>query len=160
MCRTYHEMTGASVAMLRYHDFVPKSYLEFGPKLLRNGVDRRDVADATVASLQGALEKRFGLFRTIVHTNHGMPESVRADFARHGAEWCESRVSGATGLLRKYGITLPGDVEQHDLSEAKSLLGWEPKFGFVEFLTDLQARDARGENIHALQTPSDLSVVA
>ena len=47
LCRMYHEITGASVAMLRYHDFVPKHYLAFGEKLLRNGVDRRDVADAT-----------------------------------------------------------------------------------------------------------------
>lgn len=158
LCRTYHELTGASVAMLRYHDFVPKPYLAFGPKLLRNGVDRRDVADATVASLQAAVEKRIGLFRTIVHTNHHMPPEVLADFPRLGLDWCETQVPGAQALLAKYDITLPNGVEQHDLSEAKTLLGWEPKYGFVEFLRDLQARDDRGEDIRALFTPSDLSV--
>ena len=158
--RMYHEITGASVALLRYHDFVPKSYLEFGPKLLRNGVDRRDVASATVAALQGAAEKKFGLFRTIVHTDHGMEEEVRRDFRRHGLEWCESKVPGAAGLIEKYSITFPESVEHHDLSEAKNTLGWQPAIGFAEFLEDLKARDGRGENVRALWTPSDLSVVS
>jgi nucleoside-diphosphate-sugar epimerase len=30
LCRSYHEMTGIPIAMLRYHDFVPKPYLAFG----------------------------------------------------------------------------------------------------------------------------------
>ncbi len=158
LCRTYHEMTGAAVAMLRYHDFVPKSYLAFGPKLLRNGVDRRDVADATVAAVQAAVEKRIGLFRTIVHTNHRMPTEVQTEFQRLGPAWCESQLPGAQQLLAKYDIALPNGVEQHDLSEAKTQMGWEPKYGFMEFLRDLQARDARGEDIRALFTPSDLSV--
>lgn len=158
LCRTLHETSGASVAMLRYHDFVPKAYLAFGPKLLANGVDRRDVASANVAAMQAAIEKRIGLFRTIVHTNHHIPEEVRADFRQGGLAWCESQVPGSTALLAKHGILLPERVEQHDLSEAQSLLGWEPKVGFVEFLNDLKAREDRGENISALWTPSDLSV--
>ena len=157
LCRTYHEMTGAAVAMLRYHDFVPKSYLAFGPKLLRNGVDRRDVADATVAALHAAVEKRIGLFRTIVHTNHRMPTEVQTDFQRLGPAWCESQAPGSQALLAKYEITLPDRVEQHDLSEAKAQMDWEPKIGFVEFLRDLQTREARGEEIRSLFTPSDLS---
>ncbi|MCX6378585.1 MAG: NAD(P)-dependent oxidoreductase [Armatimonadetes bacterium] len=135
LCRMYHEITGASVALLRYHDFVPKRYIEFGPKLLRNGVDRRDVASATV-------------------------EEVRGDFQNQGMEWCESKVVGATALIEKYGITFPNSVEQHDLSEAKRLLDWEPAYGFVQFLEDLRERDARGEDILSLWTPSDLSVVS
>lgn len=159
LCRMYKETTGASVAMLRYHDFVPKSYLSFGEKLLRNAVDRRDVANATVAALHGAAEKRFGLFRTIVHSNHHMPEAVRADFQKLGPDWCESKAPGAIELLKKYNITLPEQVEQHDLSEAKTTLSWEPQFGFPEFLEDLRVRDERGDNIQSLWTPSDLSVV-
>lgn len=160
LCRMYHESTGASVAMLRYHDFVPKSYLAFGAKLLRNGVDRRDVADATVAALQATVEKRIRLFRTIVHTNHKMPEAVRADFRKHGPDWCETQVPGAAQLVKQYDISLPESIEQHDMSEAKAQTGWEPKVGFVEFLRDLQARTTRGEDVGALWTPSDLSVVS
>lgn len=156
LCRTVHESTGASVAMLRYHDFVPKPYLDFGVKLLRNGVDRRDVASSTVAALKAALERKIGLFMTIVHTDHGMPDEVVRDFKTLGADWCEARVPGAKVLIEKYGLALPGSVEQHDLSEAKRLLGWEPRFGFVEFLNDLKARDARGEEVRALWAPGQI----
>ena len=32
LCRIYREITGASVAMLRYHDLVPKPSLAFGTR--------------------------------------------------------------------------------------------------------------------------------
>jgi len=156
LCRAYHEMTGMSVALLRYHDFVPKPYLAFGAKLLRNGVDRRDVASASVAALKATLEKRVGLFRTIVHTHHGMPPEVVQDFRAHGPDWCEQNVPGAQKLLHKYALDLPARVEQHDLSEAEKQLGWRPAVGFLDFLRDLQARDARGEDVASLWAPGQL----
>ena len=158
LCRMYHESTGASVAMLRYHDFVPKPYLNFGVKLLRNGVDRRDVASASVAFLRAVVEKRFGLFQTVVHTDHHMPPEVVRDFSYYGLEWCETQVPGAGGLIAKYGLPLPNDVEQHDMSEAERLTGWTPKIGFAEFLRDLQGRDARGEDVADLWAPGQLPV--
>ena len=160
LCEMYHNVTGAAVAMLRYHDFVPKPYLAFGAKLLRNGVDRRDVADATVAALHAAAERRIGLFRTIVHTNHGMPAEVQANFKALGPAWCETLLPGADDLIRRYDISLPEHVEQHDLSQARALIGWEPRVGFIHFLQDLQQRDANGEDCSALFTPSDLSCIA
>lgn len=147
LCRSYHEITGMAVAMLRYHDFVPKPYLAFGAKLLRNGVDARDVASATVASLHAAADRRIGLFRTIVHTNHHMPAEVVSDFRSHGPDWCESQMPGAQKLIAKYQLDLPERVEQHDMSEAEKLTGWTPKFGFLEFLRDLKTRDERGEDV-------------
>lgn len=147
LCRSYHEMTGMAVAMLRYHDFVPKPYLAFGAKLLRNGVDARDVASATVASLHAAADRRIGLFRSIVHTNHHMPAEVVSDFRAHGPDWCESQMPGAQKLIAKYQLDLPERVEQHDMSEAEKLTGWTPKFGFLEFLRDLKTRDERGEDV-------------
>ncbi|WP_308638066.1 NAD-dependent epimerase/dehydratase family protein [Paenibacillus silvisoli] len=156
LCRTYHEMTGASIAMLRYHEFIPRPYLEFGTRLLANGVDRRDIAAATVASVEAAANRKFGLFRTIVHTNHGMPEEVIGNFKELGPDWCEQQVPGARALIGKYGIKLPGTVEQHDLSEAESVLGWKPAIGFTEFLRDLKARDARGLDVTGLRVPSEL----
>ncbi len=156
LCRMYHETTGASVALLRYHDFVPKPYLQFGEKLLQNGVDRRDVAAANVAALRAASEKRLGLFRTVVHTDHGMPPGVVRDFRGLGPAWCEAALPGARTLLDKYALSLPERVEQHDLSEAKELLGWTPRIGFAEFLRDLQGRDARGEDVACLWAPGQI----
>lgn len=156
LCKAYHEMTGASIVMLRYHEFIPRPYLEFGARLLRNGVDRRDIASATAASVQAALERRVGLFRTIVHTDHGMPPEVVNDFGRLGAGWCEEHVPGAGRLIEKYGITLPEKVEQHDLSEAERVLGWKPAIGFLDFLRDLKARDEQGIDVTGLWVPSEL----
>ena len=153
LCRSYHESTGASVAMLRYHDFVPKPYLDFGVKLLRNGVDARDVASSNVAAVEAALEKRIGLFRTIVHTAHGMPAEVVAHFRDLGPDWCESQLPGARALMEKYEMDLPQDVEQHDMSEAAGKMGWTPRIGFLDFLRDLQARDSSGENVRELWAP-------
>lgn len=87
LCRAYHEITGAAIAMLRYHEFVPAPYLTFGPRLLRNGVDRADVATATLAALRATVDRRVELFRTIVHTDHGMPPAVIADFRHLGPDW-------------------------------------------------------------------------
>ena len=159
MCRTYHEITGASIAMLRYHEFVPAPYLVYGPRLLRNGVDRQDVADATVAALQATLDHRFGLFTTIVHTAHGIPDEVLRTFPALGPDWFEQQVPGAKALLAKYDLSLPETVEQHDLSDAAEMLGWHPSIGFLDFLRDLKKRDARGENVAALVTPGDLAAV-
>ena len=156
LCRMYHETTGASVAMLRYHDFVPKPYLDFGVKLLRNGVDRRDVASANLAALDAAVGRRFGLFQTVIHTDHHMPPEVVRDFSNYGPEWCETQVPGASALIAKYGLSLPSSVEQHDMSEVERLTGWTPRVGFAEFLRDLQGRDARGEDVHNLWAPGQL----
>jgi nucleoside-diphosphate-sugar epimerase len=156
LCKTYHQITGASIVMLRYHEFIPRPYLEFGARLLRNGVDRRDVAAATLASVQAALERRVGLFRTIVHTKHGMPQEVVSNFGSLGVGWCEENVPGACNLIEKYKILLPEKVEQHDLSEAKSVLGWEPAIGFLDFIRDLKERDERGIDVTQLWVPSEL----
>jgi len=156
LCRAYQQMTGAAVVLLRYHAFVPGSYLAYGTRLLHNGVDRRDVAAATVAALRAAVGRRVGLFRTIVHSDHGMPPEVRADFRAHGPAWCEARVPGARQLLEKYALALPETVEQHDLTEAAEVLGWRPAIGFADFLRDLQRRDARGEDLAQLWVPGEL----
>jgi hypothetical protein len=85
-----------------------------------------------------------------------MPAEVVSDFRAYGPDWCEQQVPGAQALLHKYAIDLPARVEQHDLGEAQRLMGWTPKIGFVEFLRDLQARDARGEDVSTLWAPGQL----
>lgn len=154
--RCFHEISRAPVALLRPHDFVPKPYLAWGEKLLRNGVDAHDVASAFVAAVEGGLESKFTLLRSIVHTAHGMPPEVVEDFVANGPQWCESQVPGARELLQKYSISLPQRVEQHDMSEAARVLDWRPQWNFGEFLRDLKARDERGEDVQSLWAPGIL----
>ncbi len=156
LCRCFHETSKAPVALLRYHAFVPGPYLEYGVRLLRNGVDRQDVATATAAALGAVVNGRIGLFRTIVHTNHGMPDAVADNFRALGPDWCEEHVTGSRHLLQKYSLKLPEKVERHDLGEAQRLLGWKPAVGFVEFLQDLEQRDARGEDVAQLHVCGQL----
>ncbi len=156
LCRTYHNMLRIPFAMLRYHDFVPKPYLAFGEKLLYNGVDARDVAASNVASVVAGLAGKYGLFRTIVHSDHGFPDNVREDFATHGPSHCEETLPGSAQLLKKYNFNLPGHVEQHDLSEANKTLDWTPKINFMTFLEDLRERDSHGEDVKGLLAPGML----
>lgn len=127
---------------------------------MRNGVDARDVAASNVAAVQAALKGDLGLFRTIVHTSHGMPPEVVSNFRDFGPDWCESQVPGAQLLLQKYALDLPSSVEQHDLSEARARLNWTPQISFITFLRDLQKRDARGENVRDLWAPGQLPMNA
>ena len=157
--RCLHERTGIPVALLRYHDFVPKPYLAFGAKLLRNGVDAEDVARANVAAVERGLERAYGLFRSIVHTNHGMPPEIQADFRNRGREWCESVMPGASDLLARWAIDLPEMVEQHDLRDARDVLGWTPAVGFREFLNDLKSRTENGAPVDQLWALGSLNGV-
>lgn len=157
--RCLHERTGIPVALLRYHDFVPKPYLAFGAKLLRNGVDSQDVARANACAVESGLRRAYGGFRSIVHTDHGMPEVVRADFKNHGPDWCETMVPGSAALLERFAINLPDSIEQHDLSDAENVLNWKPEVRFPTFLADLQRRIAAGEDPASLWAPGSLTGV-
>lgn len=156
LCRAFHEISGASVAILRYHAFVPGPYLEYGARLLRNGVDRQDVAAATVAAAKAVAAKKIKLFNTIVHTAHGIPVAIAGNFRVLGPDWCEEQMQGSKSLLKKYGVDLPERVEQHDLSAAGRELDWEPRVNFMSFLKDLKARDLRNENVRTLVVPGEL----
>ena len=78
------------------------------------------------------------------------------NFRELGPDWCEEQVPGSRALLEKYALDLPERVEQHDMSEAVRLLDWTPRIGFLEFLRDLQERDARGEDVRALWAPGQI----
>lgn len=150
LVQNFHNITKVPTVSLRYHDFVPKSYLDFGKKLFFNGVDRRDVATATLASLEAALAGKLSYYMSIVHHQLGAPADVVSDFAKRGPDWLESQLSGAKQLMEKYAITLPEKLEQHDLSETFRVMGWKPAYNALDFLRDLKKRDAAGEGVSKL----------
>ncbi len=158
LCRSFHEKTGGSVVILRYNEFIPRPYVEFGGHLLTSGVDRRDVSGATIAALNAVMTDKVELFIAIVHNNNNlyMQPEVLDDFCNNGPKWCEEKIPGAHQLLEKYKIPLPEKVEHYDLSEVESVLGWKPTIGFLDFLRDLKTRDERNEKIETLWVPSEL----
>jgi nucleoside-diphosphate-sugar epimerase len=153
---TYHNMTRAAVVNLRYHEFLPCPYLRYGQKLLHNGVDRQDVARATVACVEAAAAGKITNLMTVVHHHLAAPPEVILDFGNRGAAWLESKLPGTGKLLEKYGLTLPETVEQHDMSESERLTGWLPQVNFLTFLADLKRRDTAGEDVRLLQTTGEL----
>ena len=156
LARGFHERTNAPTVVLRYHAFTPRPYLDFGLRLLANGVDRADVAAATLAAVRAALAGEVGLFTTIVHTDHRLPPDVAADFAGRGADHYRDRVPAGMAALARRGITLPRAVERHDLSAAAETLGWRPAVTFETFLHDLARREAAGLPIDTLVVPGGL----
>ncbi|MFT3788789.1 MAG: NAD(P)-dependent oxidoreductase [Tepidisphaeraceae bacterium] len=156
LCRMFHVCERKPAVCLRYHDFVPKSYLAFGRMLLRNGVDARDVADATIASVDAVLAGKVGFFTTVVHHQLGAPRDVVENFGKLGADWLEAQLPGAIRLLEKYGIDLPQRLEQHDLSQAKELMNWSPRYNALDFLRDLAKRDGAGEDVGNLWAAGQL----
>jgi hypothetical protein len=159
LCRQFQEASeGSSVAMLRYNKFVPCSYLEFGARLLENGVDRRDVSSATVAALKAVRDHKVTFFRTVVvNKSDDIPEYVAQNFRAEGPAWLEDRLSGSQQLIEKYSIPLPARIdERHDLSESQSVLGWRPSVGFLDFLKDLKIRDEKEEDVSRLWVASEL----
>jgi hypothetical protein len=160
LCRMFHQTSGGTPTVcLRYHDFVPKPYLAHGQKLLYNGVDRADVASATVASLHAALSGKVSFFMTIVHHQLRAPAEVLADFPSYGPRWLEQQVPDAGRLMEKYGLHCPRHVEQHDLSQAAERLNWRPAVNFLTFLRDLARRDAKGEDVKAIFVPGQIPPV-
>ena len=156
LSRCLHHVNGAAVVNLRYHEFLPSPYLSYGPKLLRNGVDRRDVASATVAAVEAAMARRVTVFTTVIHNHLDAPAEVLAAFDTKGPAWLETKVPGATRLIEKYGLPLAKRPEQHDMSAAAEALGWRPAWNFVTFLTDLARRDADGQDVARLMTTGEL----
>ncbi|MFI5421937.1 MAG: NAD-dependent epimerase/dehydratase family protein [Nitrososphaerales archaeon] len=162
LCRQFQETTeGASVAILRYNKFVPCSYLEYGGRLLENGVDLRDISAATVAALKAVCEYKIAFFRTVVvNKNDDMPESVAQNFRSNGPAWLEDRLQGSSRLIGKYSIPLPARIEErYDLSESQRVLDWKPTIGFLDFLRDLKKRDERGEDVSKLWVASELPTI-
>lgn len=49
------------------------------------------------------------------------------------------------------------EAQSRDVGEAERLTGWTPRVGFIEFPRDLQARDARDEDMRGLWSPGLLS---
>ncbi len=85
-----------------------------------------------------------------------MPPDVIVDSRRLGPDWRESQVRGTRALIEKHDLPLPENIEPHDLSEAADCLSWRPAIGFLDFLRDLKARDARGEDVAPLHVPGTL----
>jgi UDP-glucose 4-epimerase len=137
----YYARSGRFAACaLRYGMFVPEPFLRAGIRFLYGGVDPRDVATAVVASLDRLLE--VGGWLGAFNVESALPfepadrwllrEDPLAVLTRH---WPDAAV-----LLERAGAELWGPIGAvYVIDRARRKLGWQPRYGFAEFLAALRS---------------------
>lgn len=143
VCQFYHRVHGIRCVMLRPGDFTPyRNRKQYGERLLRGGVDRRDVHQVAALAVEDdtiaceafpiSREDPFG------------PDEVEAWPNDPGAV-LERYVPEARSLVDRYGLDLPERVNVPDIAVTKQKLGYRPRYNFITFLRELAERDARRE---------------
>lgn len=149
LCRFYHRTAGIRCIMLRPADFTPyRSRKQYGERLLRGGVDRRDVIAAAALAVDNRTVgcEAFSILREDPWTADDVqawPKDPRAVLERH--------VPGAGRLVETYGLNLPDRIGTSDIAATKEQLGYRPRHNFVSFLRELAERDAAGDAAEWLQ---------
>lgn len=142
LCGFYHRKHGIRCTILRPADFTPyRNRKHYGERLLRGGVDRRDVHEiAALAVENGAIEcDAFPVMREDPFT----PEDVQWWQDNPGVV-LERHVPGARVLVERYGLDLPGEISPPDITTSKEILGYRPRYNFISFLRELAEHDRRG----------------
>ena len=142
LCGFYHRKHGVRCTILRPADFTPyHDRKHYGERLLRGGVDRRDVTEITALAAEN---DTIGLeaFPAMRDDPFTLEDVQRWRTNREAV--LERHVPGARGLVERYTIDLPEEIGPPDISIAKERLGYKPRHNFVTFLRDLAEHDGRG----------------
>ena len=149
LCRFYHRTAGIRCVMLRPADFTPyRNRKQYAERLLRGGVDRRDVIAAAALAVgnDSVACEAFSILRADPWTAddvHAWPQDPSAVLERH--------FPGARRLVEGYGLSLPDRIGVSDVSAAHEQLGYQPRHNFLTFLEELAERDAAGDAAEWLQ---------
>ena len=129
---------GVRTVALRFGMFVPEPFLHAGIRFLYGGVDERDVASGVVAALDhAAAGNRFAAFNVMSFVPYDatdaqvLPVDPMAVIARH---WPDAPALMAAADVKPWGPI----NDWHDISAAREKLGWNPRFGFSEFIDALR----------------------
>jgi nucleoside-diphosphate-sugar epimerase len=142
LCGFYHRRHGIRCTILRPADFTPYRDLKhYGERLLRGGVDRRDVQDiAALAVENGTIAcEAFPVMREDPFTREDVqrwPDDPGGVLDRH--------IPGARVLVERYGLELPEEISPPDVTASKEQLGYRPRYNAISFLRELAEHDRRG----------------
>jgi nucleoside-diphosphate-sugar epimerase len=139
----FHARSGATTTVsLRLGMFVPESFERYGFRLLFGGVDDRDVAQAVLLALGHEPADGFDAFDVMAETPFA-PEDAEA-LAGDPLPLLERYWPGVGAIAARRGL----DVRQlvwgatlWPVEKARRGLGYEPRYGFGEFLAALDAGD-------------------
>lgn len=127
---------------LRPWDFTPwRSFIAYGARMLRGGVDRRDVIDCFRLAIEA---ETTGVAALNVARGQPFTSDELAAWPDQAPRILDRHVPAASDLVSRYEIDISAVPSSPDISETTTLLGWEPRHDFLTFLRELSVLDAAG----------------
>ncbi|AFZ69645.1 NAD-dependent epimerase/dehydratase family protein [Deinococcus peraridilitoris] len=137
----YHRQHGIQTISYRLGMFVPEGFLRYGFRLLKGGVDDRDVAQAFLLGLQN---DTIGYEAVNIMAQVPFDLHELARWRQNPLEFMESRYPGISQLVEQRGdnidelLNLWGQV-YWSVEKARHILGYQPRYNFPEFYAALKA---------------------
>lgn len=149
LCEYHRQANGVRYVAIRPADLTPwRDWVNgYGARLLYGGVDREDVLESVVRSvdylLETTTEEAEGIVVNAVRANAFTAEEI-SDWETDPETACERIFPGSGDLVRRYGINVQRRPGLADLGEGAAQVGFRPKVHFGSFLEELKKVDAAG----------------
>ena len=146
MAAFYDRQHGIRTIAYRLGMFVPESFVGYGFRLLKGGVDDRDVAQAFLLGLENTTIT-FDAFNVMAEVPFSTEEFGR--WSREPETFLEERYPGVAKLVEEQGADFGELVRMWEftywsIEKAKRVLGYSPRYNFPEFFEALK----RGDRSH------------
>jgi nucleoside-diphosphate-sugar epimerase len=144
LAKFYSRSHGIRTIAYRLGMFVPENFIRYGFRLLKGGVDDRDVAQAFLLGLENRTVSfdAFNVMAEVPFTMEQFPE-----WRKDPKALLEARYPGITGLVEQRG----GNMEKllnlwrpvyWSIEKAKNVLGYRPQYNFPEFYAAMNKGEA------------------
>lgn len=143
LCEYHRQRNGVRFVAVRPADLTPwKEWATgYGPRLLYGGVDREDVLESIVCSVQH-LAKPVGSELDNIVVNalraNAFSETELASWESNPLEACERIFTGSAALVQKYGMPIDRKPHLVNLGDGARTVGFEPKVHFGTFIDRLK----------------------
>ncbi len=142
LCGFYHRAHGIRCTILRPADFTPyRDRRHYGERLLRGGVDRRDVVAIAALAVENETIECEAL--PVMREDPFTPEDVE-QWANDPAAVLERHLPGALTLVERYGLVLPDSITPPDIALSRERVGYRPRHNFITFLQELAEQEQEG----------------
>ncbi|MDQ4002183.1 MAG: NAD(P)-dependent oxidoreductase [Actinomycetota bacterium] len=146
MAAFYERRHGIRTIAYRLGMFVPESFVAYGIRLLKGGVDDRDVAQAFLLGLEDTTIS-FDTFNVMAEVPFSVEEFGR--WSREPETLLEQRFPGVARLVEEQGADFGELVRMWgftywSIEKAKRVLGYRSRYNFPEFFEALK----RGDRSH------------
>lgn len=139
----YNRRHGIRTIAYRLGMFVPETFVRYGFRLLKGGVDDRDVAQALLLGIEDGMVS-FDAMNVMAEVPFSVEEFAR--FRREPEAVLEERFLGIRGLVEEHGEDLGALAREWGFAywsseKAGRVLGYAPRYNFPEFFEALSRGD-------------------